>query len=70
MQFMSTNARAAIAQRWHAGPRRISREAATAMVDGIELIGIRQLRGYFPDAEIVIERIAGLPKSIVAARRA
>jgi hypothetical protein len=66
MQFLPLGPRAAIAARWHAGPRRIPTDEARTMVEWIELIGIRQLRGYFPQARIEIERIGGVPKSIVA----
>ncbi|HEU5267140.1 MAG TPA: hypothetical protein VFU35_10595, partial [Jatrophihabitans sp.] len=68
MQFLPLGARAAIAERWHAGPRRLARADALTMVEWIELIGIRQLRSYFPQADIEIERLAGLPKSIIAVK--
>lgn len=66
MQFLPTGARATIASRWHAGPWHLPREEALEMVMSIELIGIRQLQGYFPSAEIAVERFGGLPKSIIA----
>jgi hypothetical protein len=66
MQFMPLGLRTAIASRWHAGPQRRSALAAEQMVQSIELIGIRQLRSYFPHSRIVVERVGGLPKSIVA----
>lgn len=68
MQFMPLNIRTAIASRWHAGPQRRSTIDAEQMVQSIELIGIRQLHGYFRDGQIIVERVAGLPKSIVALR--
>ena len=68
MQFLPLGARAAIAQRWHAGPRRISPDQALTMVEWIDLIGIRQLRSYFPQARIEVERLGGLPKSIIAVK--
>jgi hypothetical protein len=68
MQFLPLGARAAIAERWHAGPRRISPDDALTMVEWIELLGIRQLRSYFPDARIEKERVGGVPKSIIAVR--
>lgn len=68
MQFMPLGARTAIASRWHAGPQRRPLVAAEEMVQSIELIGIRQLHSYFPDSRILVERIAGVPKSIVALR--
>ena len=33
-----------------------------------ELIGISEMREYFPDSTIVHERVAGLTKSIIAVR--
>lgn len=68
MQFLPLGARTAIASRWHAGPQRRSVRSAEDMVQSIELIGIRQLRSYFPGSRIVVERVAGVPKSIVALR--
>ena len=68
MQFLPLGARAAIAQRWHAGPRRIPSDQALTMVEWIDLIGIRQLRSYFPQARIEVERLGGLPKSIIAVK--
>jgi hypothetical protein len=69
MQFLPIGTRAAIAARWHAGPRRITAEEARTMVEWIELIGIRQLHSYFPQAQIAIERVGGVPKSIIAIAR-
>jgi hypothetical protein len=68
MQFLPLGARAAIAERWHAGPRRRPPAEALRMVEWIELLGIRQLGSYFPQAQIAIERLAGVPKSIIAVR--
>ena len=34
----------------------------------VELLGITEFRSYFPGSEILIERFAGLPKSLVAVR--
>ena len=34
-----------------------------------ELIGITELRSYFPDSEVLHEKVAGLTKSIVAVRQ-
>lgn len=68
MQFMPTPVRATVAAHWHAGPRRMNKAAARKMVEGIDLIGRRELAGLFPDARIVVERFAGMPKSIIAVR--
>lgn len=68
MQFMPVTVRAAIATRWQVGPRHRSYEDALHVVQRIELIGMRQLRSYFPEGRIEIEWFAGLPKSITAVR--
>ena len=43
-----------------------SREEAENIVDEIDLIGISQMRRYFPSSTIWYERFAGLVKSLVA----
>jgi hypothetical protein len=44
-------------------------EEALDIVDDVRLIGARQFRALFPDANIVYERILGLNKSLIAIRR-
>jgi hypothetical protein len=39
-----------------------------AMLEGINLLSRKDLAAMFPDAEIVIERFCGLPKSLIAMR--
>jgi hypothetical protein len=41
------------------------REAA-ALLASTELVSITEMRAYFPGSDIWFERIAGVPKSIVA----
>jgi len=49
---------------------RPSREGAEAMVDGLHLLTESDLRRLFPDAEIWVERVLGMAKSLVAVRYA
>jgi hypothetical protein len=71
MQFLPVRARVMIARRWllahtrHADSRR-----ATRIVLSTELLDRTQMRYYFPDSSIRIERYAGLPKSLIAVRGA
>jgi hypothetical protein len=70
MQFLPVAARARVARDWPlVHTRAASAEEALADVQWTELIGITELRGYFPDSEVVMERMGGLVKSIVAVRR-
>jgi hypothetical protein len=68
-QFLPFGARVLVTRVWPLGHRR-SRDPnrATGLVSEVELVGPSDMRRYFPDAEIWIERFAGLPKSIVAIR--
>jgi hypothetical protein len=70
MQFLPVAARTRVARDWPlVHTRAASAEEALADVQWTELIGITELRGYFPDSEVVMERMGGLVKSIVAVRR-
>lgn len=67
MQFLPMTARARVAKSWplvHTLPE--SRAEAMKDVQWTELIGISELRSYFPDSEVMHERMAGLTKSIIA----
>jgi hypothetical protein len=67
LQFLPHSARVRVSQVWHVGHIRTrSRAAAERAVSGVELIGVTQLRQYFPDSQIWRERFAGLTKSLVA----
>jgi hypothetical protein len=66
-QFLPVNARIQLTMRWPFGHLHAdTTEAAAAMVQEVELLSITQMRGYFPGSEIWMERLAGLPKSLVA----
>ena len=67
-QFLPAAARAYISRTWKAG--HIHSDAATAVQDvlWVELLGVTELRHYFPDADIYRERFCGLTKSVTAVR--
>lgn len=69
MQFLPFATRVYVAKRWPLGHRHSTDDAvATSAVHEVDLIGMRQMRSYFPDSNIWAERFAGLPKSLVAMR--
>ncbi len=69
MQWLPYHARVEVSLRWSFSHVQTStREAAENRVNEIDLVGIDQMRGYFPDATLWYERFAGLVKSIVAIR--
>ena len=66
-QFLPIAARSWLAPRWPLGHTRgWNAEAASNEVMSVELLAAAEMRAYFPDAEIVWERVAGLPKSMIA----
>lgn len=68
-QFLPLRARVAVSRRWQLGHIR-SKDLSTALSDvaWVELIGLTEMRAYFPDSEIWSERLAGFTKSLVAVR--
>jgi hypothetical protein len=67
MQWLPYEARIQVSLNWNRGHIRThTREEAREQVDEIELVGISQMRGYFPSSVIWYERFAGLVKSLVA----
>jgi hypothetical protein len=67
MQWLPHRARVEVSLRWSFGHVQTStREAAENRVNEVDLVGIDQMRGYFPDATLWYERMAGLVKSLVA----
>jgi hypothetical protein len=67
-QFLPFKMRLEICRRWdigHIGAHPNTRDAAEA-VSSTELISATEMRAYFFTSEIWFERLAGLPKSLVA----
>ncbi len=67
MQFMPVAARARIARHWplaHTRPANI--DQARDDVLWTELIGVTEMRHYFPTSTILRERILGITKSLIA----
>lgn len=68
-QFLPRTLKLAVTRTWPLGHRHTRDPGrAAALVDEVELVSARAMRGYFPDSRIWYERAAGLPKSIVAIR--
>jgi hypothetical protein len=67
-QFLPFRARVMVCQHWNTlhAPAVKERAAAAELVASVELISVTEMRSYFPDCELWFERIAGLPKSLVA----
>ena len=69
-QFLPFRVRQEITQRWkigHMGAHPDPAEAA-GLVASVELISVTEMRSYFPAGDIWLERLAGLPKSLVAVK--
>jgi hypothetical protein len=69
-QFVPLAARARFVARWPVGSLATVKDPAVclAQVQQTELVGRTELRGYFPDAEVLYERVLGVAKSLVALR--
>lgn len=68
-QFLPFEAQVRASQKWKFGHIRTNdRAAAIERVNEIDLIGISQMKDYFPGSEIWKEKSAGLTKSLVAIR--
>jgi hypothetical protein len=69
-QFLPFQVRRMICQHWSMGYGPAIKDAAEAaeLVASIELISAAEMRAYFPDSEIWFDRIAGMPKSLVAVK--
>lgn len=69
-QFLPMRARAEVSRRWPLGHiRSTGLGPAIDDVAWVELLDATSMRRYFPDSEIWTERIAALPKSLVAVRQ-
>ena len=71
-QFLPFRVRVMICQNWNTlhEPARKDAKDAAELVASVELISATEMRTYFPSGEIWFERIAGLPKSLVAIKPA
>lgn len=69
MQFLPVAARTAVARKWPLAytPNK-TYEGALKQVLWTELVDRTQMRHYFPDSHIRTERLAGIPKSLIAVR--
>jgi hypothetical protein len=67
MQFMPTAARVQIARYWPL-LRAANAENAIHMVLWTELIGVTEMRDYFPNSTILHERVLGMTKSLIAVK--
>jgi hypothetical protein len=68
-QFLPIAARSWLAPRWPlAHTRGWDAEPAKNEVMSTELLSVAEMRSYFPDGEIVWERVAGLPKSMIVVK--
>lgn len=69
MQFLPVRLRTEVARRWPLGHKQTrTHEAAIRQVLWTELLDRSQMRHYFPDSRLLVERVAGLPKSLIAVR--
>ena len=69
MQFLPLPARVRFARHWplaHTPPQTYA--DAIEGVMSVELLGRAEMRFYFPDADILVDRLVGLPKSLVSVR--
>lgn len=67
MQWLPHRARVEVSLRWPLGHiHTTTRQAAEDCVNEIDLIGIDQMRDYFPESTLWYERFGGLVKSLVA----
>jgi hypothetical protein len=67
-QFLPFRARVMVCQHWNTLHMPACKDPAEAadLVASTELISATEMRSYFPASEIWFERIAGIPKSMVA----
>ena len=70
-QFLPVPARAFVSRHWPLGWYSCPDGDRAAVVEGvleIELLGTTEMAQYFPDGEILTERLLGLTKSLIAVR--
>jgi hypothetical protein len=71
-QFLPFRIRLMICRHWRTlhSQGQLDMAAAAELVASVELISATEMRNYFPTSEIWFERIAGVPKSLVAVKSA
>ena len=65
-QFLPASAQMRISKAWPLGHIRSTTDSAWADVSSVELLSITDMRGYFSDSTIWLERWSGTVKSLVA----
>lgn len=70
LQYLPSGTQAAVVRHWPLGNHRNVTDSTQALEDvlDIELLSTAAMRHYFPDAKLVKERFAGMPKSLIAIR--
>lgn len=70
MQFLPVAARARISLHWPlAHSPSVDEADALSAVQWTELLGVTEMRAYFPESQILHEKTAGLTKSLVAVKQ-
>jgi hypothetical protein len=69
-QFLPLATRARLVARWPLGSLATVKDPAVCLAQAqqTELVSRTEMRGYFPDAELLSERVLGAPKSLIAVR--
>jgi hypothetical protein len=67
-QHLPVATRAWVSRRWPLGHIRSSPNRAVADALSVELLSKTEMRYYFPDSQLLEERVVGITKSLVAAR--
>jgi hypothetical protein len=67
-QFLPLQTKAAISRHWDAGgyTAKQNRESSVELALEVDLPSVTEFRYLFPASELIIERLAGLPKSLIA----
>jgi hypothetical protein len=69
-QFVPLALRGRLIVAWPIGSLAMVKDWPTAVMraQGTELLSKTEMRGYFPDSDLLVEHIFGLPKSLIAVR--
>jgi hypothetical protein len=68
-QFFPASVQMRLSKTWPLGHTRSTTDSAWADVSWVELLSITDMRGYFPDSTMWLERWSGAVKSLVAMAR-